>query len=417
MPPSFDVDIDLFAELSARLDDPFAEHVAVLLGAGLDRAALVHLQDRWKTRLQQATDEAMHLTQRFAATYARTQQVLEEARRDARLGAGKRAPDPRFLSAQVQTWREEAAAVALSVSADASSPALDTTSPAPVRRDPPPSANAAPEPPSTPDWVPRGMRRFEQLAVTQAADDPPASAGLPFDPSAEPQLPDRTEAPAWMPKGMRGFSTAGGTQAAPEIPDGPVLPFAPPAAPQAPAPTPPEHAVPPGMRGFADVRGTLHTPEDLPTGPALPFDSSAIPRSSASTEAPAWMPKGMLRFVDVGGTQHTSEEPAGAAMPFEASRTTLERFPIVAPPRPPDPAAGAAALTLEQYASLCVELDAEQSNRPEILGRYRISEEQARKLEAHWRAKFAVEPSLKAQWQQAYAAYEAWLLSARPPLR
>ena len=310
MRPSFDADIDLFAELSARLDDPFAEHVEVLLGAGLDQAALMDLQDRWKTRLQQASDEAMHLTQRFAAAYARTQQVLEEARRDARQGGGKRAPDPRFLSAQVQTWREEAAAVALSVSADTSLPALGTTSPAPVRRDPPPPANAAPEPRATPDWVPIGMRRFEVIAVTQAADDPPASAGIPFDPSAEPQLPDRTEAPAWMPKGMLGFSTTGGTQDSSEAPSGPVLPFAPPPPPQASART--------------------------------------IP-----------------------------------------------------------------ALTLEQYASLCVELDAVQCNRPEILRKYRISEEQARKLQAHWRAKLAVEPILKAQWQQACAAYEAWLLSAR----
>lgn len=313
MRPSFDADIDLFAELSARLDDPFAEHVEVLLGAGLDQAALMHLQDRWKTRLQQTSDEAMRLTQRFAATYARTQQVLEEARRDARQGAAKRA-DPRFLSAQVQTWREEAAAVALSVSADTSLPALDTLSPAPVRRDPPPSANAAPEPLSTPDWVPTGMRRFQQLAVTQAADDPPASAGLPFDPSAEPKLPDRTEAPAWMPKGMLGFSTAGGTQDSSEAPSGPALPFAPPAPPKGPVPT--------------------------------------IP-----------------------------------------------------------------ALTLEQYASLCVELDAVQCDRPDILRKYRLNDEQARKLQAHWRAKFVVEPKLKAQWQQACAAYEAWLLRARPKRR
>jgi hypothetical protein len=312
--PSFDADIDLFAELSARLDDPFAEHVEVLLGAGLDQAALMDLQDRWKTRLQQASDEAMHLTQRFAAAYARTQQVLEEARRDARQGGTKRAPDPRFLSAQVQTWREEAAAVALSVSADTSLPARGTASPAPVRRAPPPPANAAPEPRSTPDWVPIGMRRFVQLGVTQDADDSPGSAGIPFDPSAEPQLPDRPEASAWMPKGMLGFSTSGGTQDSSEAPVGPALPFAPPAPPQGPAPT--------------------------------------IP-----------------------------------------------------------------ALTLEQYASLCVELDAEQCNRLEILRKYRLSEEQTRKLQVHWRAKFVVEPKLKAQWQQACTAYEAWLLRARPKQR
>src|SRR5580692_7125892 len=99
------------AELSALLDDPFADRAAVLRGAGLDEATWAAVQERWVAMLTGADSEAI---------VARYGEVYETTLRRLSSGGDRRgpAPDtdregPAFLSEEAQPWRAEAAGVGL----------------------------------------------------------------------------------------------------------------------------------------------------------------------------------------------------------------------------------------------------------------------------------------------------------------
>lgn len=165
---------------------------------------------------------------------------------------------------------------------------------------------------------------------------------------------------------------------------------------------------------------------------AHPAPTPSTPPASASSpsvEAPAWMPKGMLGLTDVGGTVAAPVGPSAPALPFEATPPSVSSPPQaplpppLPPGRPPTRAPGSAlptrmipALSLEQYASLCVDLEADPGRRSETLRRYQIAEEHHASLEAHWQARMTAEPTLAAAFQSARAAYRAWLAqsSSRP---
>ena len=67
-------------------------------------------------------------------------------------------------------------------------------------------------------------------------------------------------------------------------------------------------------------------------------------------------------------------------------------------------------LSLEQYASLCVERALYPGNDLQVAERYKLlTAEALQKLDASWRKRFAAEGNLQARWQQAYSQYEAWL--------
>lgn len=80
---------------------------------------------------------------------------------------------------------------------------------------------------------------------------------------------------------------------------------------------------------------------------------------------------------------------------------------------PPDPPAGAFVppLTVEQYASLCVELTASPERAAETLSRYRITPAQKDLIDNHYRDRFAKDPGLRAAWDQAYLTYREWYLA------
>ncbi|MDC3987946.1 hypothetical protein [Polyangium jinanense] len=106
----------------------------------------------------------------------------------------------------------------------------------------------------------------------------------------------------------------------------------------------------------------------------------------------------------IGGTLPANEEISSIArklLPFGAQASRNEP-----PTREPD-------LTLEQHASLHVELDLDPEQRPEILRRYGLSAEQHARLHATWNARMAVDPKLAAAWQQAVAQYRAWMSGTR----
>lgn len=151
--------VESFAELVARLDDPFADRDQVMARADLDERGLQALYARWGTRLQD-DGEAV---QRFARTYARARGAQSAP---AALAADH---DPRFLSQVAQPWRDDAAAVSIAVSGDA--PPLSGTS----------AATSA---------APRTHREPERFAGWDRADETaelrldPTESTLPFQPGA-----------------------------------------------------------------------------------------------------------------------------------------------------------------------------------------------------------------------------------------
>lgn len=102
-----DQSIELFAELSARLNEGFADRARVLGAAGLDEAAWKRLETRWMTQIAESSDGA--LARRFGEAYAAKRHPFAgDPSPVAPLAAG-----PRFLNGEAQSWRNEAAAVPL----------------------------------------------------------------------------------------------------------------------------------------------------------------------------------------------------------------------------------------------------------------------------------------------------------------
>lgn len=81
----------------------------------------------------------------------------------------------------------------------------------------------------------------------------------------------------------------------------------------------------------------------------------------------------------------------------------------------PEPALPfAPALDLRQYASLACELALHPAQTPAVLARYGLASDDARRrLEAHWSARFAAEPAVRAEFERLYYAYAAWLQGRR----
>ena len=92
---------------------------------------------------------------------------------------------------------------------------------------------------------------------------------------------------------------------------------------------------------------------------------------------------------------------------------TRESDPGPPPGAPAAPTEGA-ELTLEQHASLHVELGLHPEQRLRILRRYGIEAAQHARLDAGWQAKIAQDPAVRSAWEAACARYRAWLLRNKP---
>ena len=299
--------IEAFAELMARLDDPFSDRAEVLRRAALDERALQRLEERFAKELAAESEEP---ARRFGDAYEATVRALAAVR-----GDDEAAPDLRFLNADAQPFREEAAAV---------------------------------------------LR--EPVAAPVAA--------APVEP--------RAEAPAPVPA-VRSVDVAW---------------------------------VPEGMRGFTDLRSTQLAPNtDAPRGPALPFNPNAAPTLSAQPSAARapFVPEGMRSFTSVHGTQLADGGSGKPALPFPGA----DRSEATIPARGAAPVGNFPQLSVEQYASLHVELAALPGRSTEVLDRYRITEDQRRRLDAHWTARMAADPALRQAWDGACAAYKAWLARSK----
>jgi hypothetical protein len=150
----------------------------------------------------------------------------------------------------------------------------------------------------------------------------------------------------------------------------------------------------------------------LSTGPAaaLPF---VAPGASAPQAAPGWTgPVPPISPAPRDAAPRSPQQPEAVDDPF--SGPTLQ---IVSPLRaalpfqrnqPPGRAfERAPELTLEQYASLCVELDARPDRVVETLARYHLSGEGRASLDALWKPRLSADPALHVAFVRAYATYKA----------
>lgn len=146
---------------------------------------------------------------------------------------------------------------------------------------------------------------------------------------------------------------------------------------QAPAPAPPPAATPPA-HGSIDATG--YAQALAPAEGALPFQGGA-------GQAPAPAANQLPAHADTGATVAAGELKADDLFPEQTPE-----------------------MTLEQYASLCVERALRPGQEGQVAARYRIMTEAAlRQLDEQWRGRFAQQGELYQRFQQAYAQYQAWL--------
>ncbi|AUX42703.1 uncharacterized protein SOCE26_041360 [Sorangium cellulosum] len=211
-------------------------------------------------------------------------------------------------------------------------------------------------PPVDPSAVPVGMRQFSSIQQTHPVADAGKGAALPFEtpsPGAPPPVAERAASPAEAAAGPRRAAPVGretediSSVMANLRQQGTVLPFAPSAKPAQPA----------------------RAPETV-QAPRAP-ETAQAPRAPETARPPQGPP---------------AAAPAGSAGPSSPT------------------------LSLEQYASLCVELTLHPGRVEETLKRYRINEEQRAKLDAYWQARIAGDPGVASAWKRAYVFYRDWLL-------
>lgn len=145
--------------------------------------------------------------------------------------------------------------------------------------------------------------------------------------------------------------------------------------------------------------GTQDVSALFSTGAALPFGDrpSSLPAEPEKPKAPAAVHQAS-GTQDVGALFQT-----GAALPFGPQEPMKP-----SPSRPELP-----NLSLEQYASLCVELHLAPDRSDEIFRRYGIPQDMRASVDAYWQRRLSAEPPLYQAYAQAYNAYKTWLLQNR----
>ena len=164
---------------------------------------------------------------------------------------------------------------------------------------------------------------------------------------------------------------------------------------------------------FAEVFSATRETLNAAALAAKPPEPAAVPQATFATQVPSYLlasdptvasPSGPAGFANPDGrsaarsfkTEALQSFPAGSALPFTAARATSS-IPTI-----PE-------LSVERYASLCVELASRPQERADILLRYRLSEDQHATLDALWTHRMAREPGLTDAWRQACALYRDWL--------
>lgn len=106
-------------------------------------------------------------------------------------------------------------------------------------------------------------------------------------------------------------------------------------------------------------------------------------------------------------TRDIGQFVAKAALPFGGSSSK----PPPTSTTPPTPADSARKLTLEQHASLAVELDVAPDRADDTLQRYQLTLAEYRAIDAEWRERLHRDVSALVCWNRAFVSYRSWFLS------
>jgi hypothetical protein len=254
---------------------------------------------------------------------------------------------------------------------------------------------------------------------------PPAEAPPPPEAAAppEPPAPAPPPPPAWSPPAEVlqptypspenvGAAASGTLDLRAVLAAGPALPFA---RTKAPPSTALENAVahaeeaqgPPPVHQAAG--GTLDLRAVLAAGPPLPF-SGRNEGASPSKPPPVEVPKPSLAEA-VGETSDLRAVlAAGPLLPFVKAGAAAPRAAEEAAIQPTPASSSSPELTIQQYASLCVELGLRREAFTETLARYHLSPASKAALDTTWQRRFAADPSARPAFDKACAEYQAWLL-------
>jgi hypothetical protein len=339
--------LDRYAALCVELEAPKVDRARVIAGHGLTPERFAAVDASWKERL--AADAALLRDFRQLHAYQRS-----------RLAAAAK-----FVPRDPNAPPPALTGTALSLDRPAGMVLPFAEGEAPVTMGP----RAAPNP------APLGAA---PVTMGPRAAPNPAPLG-----AAPPEIAASTGAPKPKPA-----SHLAGTALVLDVPRGPALPFAgergaaPPVVITEAAPKPAK----------LSLQGTVLA-LDTPAAPALPFVEGDAPPEIAAPSGEAEPKPATSR----GGTALVVEAPRGPALPFAGD----------AEPAAAKPAAALPSLTIQQYASLCVEL--ETGVEAEVLARYRISPEERAALDEDFSRRFKQAPAQKRTWERACETYRAWL--------
>lgn len=446
--------LDRFAEIAAELES--GRLVGEVLGrAGLSVEEWSEAQEVWLDAMGRELELGrFELSNRYSEVFLRRQQALvtppavtaprvisvastasEPIVREAKptyLVAG--APSDTGPSAPATAGPPSLLAGTISVDVSAFGAALPFSAEAPPA--PPPKAPQVKRPPAA-------------LSGTSMAVVLPKGPALPFAGAASPSAPPQPPPPAGSveprsevsatPAVKRAPAALSGTSMAVVIPKGPLLPFA---GGVAPGQSPPSDAsggetappAPPVKRAPAVLSGTSMAVV-VPKGPMLPFGgvpagSSAHTAARPSAEASPWAADVVGTFdgvlpraepavpFDPGATPSLKPASAGESLAKLAGNPTGTIDKTTAPPAAPLPFAAPAeppplGFSIQQYASLCVEIATAPDQVEAALLRYRITAEQRKTLDAYWQGRIAADPTVWMSFDRAYTAYKDWFAPSR----
>jgi hypothetical protein len=245
----------------------------------------------------------------------------------------------------------------------------------------------------------------------EAAGEVPAKASAPGS-HAPPQTPG-VLLPSFMATPSKSMAPASPAADPMLPPPAPVASAAQPAEPSAQVTAAPVAAVPAQLDSAPAAK---HMTQALPA-----VDLTADPLPFADGVAADVALRAALDHADnVQGPKPAKPPSLSTTVPTEGERLAaiarrILPFQPGAPAPDSDPGAAAptedaASLTLEQHASLHVELTLHPEQKSQTLRRYGLSIEQHARLDTVWQAKVAKDAALRASWEQACAQYRAWIL-------
>jgi len=176
----------------------------------------------------------------------------------------------------------------------------------------------------------------------------------------------------------------------------------------------------PASRAAAQAGGTMDVGAVLRSAAPSPFMPPPPPLTPSAPPPPSFMrpspppPPSFAPPSPPPPRPQATASIAGSAsgtMDVGAILASGPALPFVARPSAPPPAPEAPAWTVEQYASLYVEIHLCPDHVTRTLARYHLTPETRPALDASWQARFVADATVRAAWERAYALYRAYLVA------